>query len=159
MQPRGWNRLLFDGQGRPSRKYTGNPHCNSISRTLLRDGLRSQVLWEPDPDAAPPPPGSRSGSRAKSSRASDNFSGSRASRQSTKRSVFSSMSSRAPVFTKIDGFVVGIEITALSEYLAALEEGSFARSVAIAMDEVVSKNDEFCITNEELCIKNEEFCI
>ena len=63
------------------------------------------------------------------------------------------------MFTKIDGFVVGIEITALSEYLAALEEGSFARSVAIAMDEVVSKNDEFCITNEELCIKNEEFCI
>jgi hypothetical protein len=36
------------------------------------------------------------------------------------------MSSKAPVFAKIDGFVVGVEIPALSEYLAALEEGSFA---------------------------------
>ncbi len=81
------------------------------------------VLWEPDPDLIETQ-SSRSGSRSKSraSRASDAFSGSRASTWE-KPSVFSSMSAQAPSYSKIDGFEIAQEIERLADYLDEYTDG------------------------------------
>ena len=83
------------------------------------------VLWEPDPDLIGAEKTSRTGSRAKSraSRASDAFSGSRASSVSERRSVFSNMSAQAPSYTKIDGFEIAQEIERLADYLDEYTDG------------------------------------